>query len=670
MKKLYFIFLLLIPTLYAQTINVLLDTSDKQKALKLVEKELNQLSLKKYITRDTTAVVEFDFEIENFRNNLNEITQLYADIHVKGKDIKGLEENVLAAPKKIKESLFREYKKAQEISRVLYFLVVIDGLDEDENDKKYLPALNQYFLDNYAFEYIDVNEEYITKYTLDKLYTKSFTKEQLSNIQLKKEIGRLDITEVLGMTSYEKDGAELMVIRVMQYPFKQEFKKEKITITKEKNYYEKLDGVSVLEIENFQSLAKTIKKGHSTINNEVLEDFIKGIEEKDLKISRYHINIAKQNKAILKADKKIKTIFSRASNKLQLNIDELIEIKDELYEYEKNLKDKINNISKTKDKYSVVLKENTKLSSMGTYHLSGRFKNLKKDIVSITLEYLESEKSHVLSGTEELKNGDDLSTTTVNSHKSIVFNSIHYMLFLNKRGKLNMRLFASKNIKVLDKEDVSKLKLGSTDILFVPISKGSKVYYMAQTETTWKELKNYITQSQNLWSDLIDSECLKKTIYKKLPPKNKYNDYPAVCFEDEGVDNYIKFLNSQEDSKNIRLMTENEWVFFASNAKQTKYCWGDEEVKKLLKRKIYPANFDYGDNKKRNFSKVTKYEKNLIGAYNMCGNAFEMVEDDGDKMYIGFSYQSELNPIEDSYTRDKSSRMNKYIGLRLFYEDQ
>jgi len=106
----------------------------------------------------------------------------------------------------------------------------------------------------------------------------------------------------------------------------------------------------------------------------------------------------------------------------------------------------------------------------------------------------------------------------------------------------------------------------------------------------------------------------------------------------------------------------------ASNSDTTDYCWGNATPDDLLDEGKKPENIyiDGLDEEESTIQKVALYPKSKSGIYDMCGNVFELVIQDGELGYKGNSFSSYIE-MADGEAESYEDDVNPTLGLRLFY---
>ena len=175
--------------------------------------------------------------------------------------------------------------------------------------------------------------------------------------------------------------------------------------------------------------------------------------------------------------------------------------------------------------------------------------------------------------------------------------------------------------------------------------------------------------------DFFDPYCIEDSTlpeeaknFKTL--KKKYYKYPAICFktEDDKIQKLLKWL-SKKTKRDIVIPTLDQWSYVATNKGSTDYCLGDEEVEDLADsdRRYENILMDLDDDPDK-ILKVASFAPNKdIKVYDMCGNLYEMVDVDGEIMYVGNSYSSYIVKSSEVEAEDITEEVGPSLGLRVFY---
>ena len=285
-----------------------------------------------------------------------------------------------------------------------------------------------------------------------------------------------------------------------------------------------------------------------------------------------------------------------------------------------------------------------------------------------------------LKQSETLTDFVDLDSKNTNTHKTIQFNTLHLKPFIKNEKELGILLFSTIRIKdKITEDDIIKFPMKYTTLRFIPVKKGYDTLYISDSESTIGLVKEFL-ESKNKkgkkykFSKSFDNFCVEDSFlpnkaknYLKIK-KNFYN-YPAVCFRISNLDKFLEWVSLKINRK-VELPSVEEWSYIATNAKTTKYCWGNQTVDQLIEDEEKPENIVYTEDMSMQIKKVKTFEASLTGIYDMCGNVYELVKDDKDEIMVkGNSYTSFVQK-SDGYPEVFSDDLNLDTGLRLFYKKE
>lgn len=268
-----------------------------------------------------------------------------------------------------------------------------------------------------------------------------------------------------------------------------------------------------------------------------------------------------------------------------------------------------------------------------------------------------------------------------------IFQSFLRFILRTKTGVMKTRLYLSlivfacffisaktSNKKILFKSDALK------DFVEIPIGKAMigqtefhvEEFYISKYEITnqqYQKFLNSIEEDETLTKAKIKSENWQKInaldkIVEKYHDYPGFSEFPVVNISYEGAKSYCQWLtkkiNDEEASRytvEIRLPTREEWIRAARGETNQIYAWhppylANEKGRYLCNfKKLGVEAIHYNPDKKDyeiiklydgpDFTLTTKvgeYDANKFGVYDMCGNAAEMIDEEG--IAVGGSYNS------------------------------
>jgi formylglycine-generating enzyme required for sulfatase activity len=119
-----------------------------------------------------------------------------------------------------------------------------------------------------------------------------------------------------------------------------------------------------------------------------------------------------------------------------------------------------------------------------------------------------------------------------------------------------------------------------------------------------------------------------KKIMGKNPSHFKSEDRPVEMVSWNEVQKFVKKLNEKELTDKYRLPSEAEWEYACRAGTQTKYYFGNEELK--LNEYAW-----YAENSGSQTHPVARKKHNPWGLYDMHGNIWEWVQDNWHENYNG-----------------------------------
>ena len=640
-----------------KTINVATNTIDIKKVLLEVGKKVERFDFKGLKNKDAGVKNHIE-RITISQKNLKELARLRSDLEVNYLDIKSLQVDLDRAKKNYDREINKIYKKNSSIDRYSYILVAYKGEQDYKND------LENFIIDKFA----------IKKYDQTTTLKKSLASVAMQSIiKTEKDFGQKAVDTVYDYI-IRANNVTLKVLKITQNPF---IKSENLSIknnVETKDFEFKESAVTVIDLASQDfTILKNELEAKFEISTIALKPFMENLQNK-INLDVYRADFEASSKKIvavltsLEAKHNEQTaIVATIQSKLNIKkgVAKLIESKlDKLLAQTQKLL-KPYNIPLTRETIGVISIVTPKLYSEAV-DLNEEKEYINRKVKS----YISKLNVSDLKQSETLIDYSDLTSTTKKKHKSIKFETVHFLPYLDKNNQIGLFLFASISIKEeLDDDDILEFKFKYDTVKFIPIKKGYKTLFVAQKEVTLGIVKEFL--ESNSFKKSFDQYCIDESYlpeeaknYKKV--SQEFYQYPAVCFK---VDNIQKFISwvSKKTKRDIVIPNREDWAYVASNSKTTNYCWGNMEPEELIEEDSLPENiYIEGIDLESTITKTASYPKSLNGFYDMCGNVFELVLEDGDLAYKGNSFSSYIEKSTDEAER-YSDDINSNLGLRLFY---
>ncbi len=210
-------------------------------------------------------------------------------------------------------------------------------------------------------------------------------------------------------------------------------------------------------------------------------------------------------------------------------------------------------------------------------------------------------------------------------------------------------------------------------------------FWLATHEVTRKQFQRFVADTQYV-SDAERDDSVRKGCLAVDPEKwtFKYragffwgmsgfeqdDTHPVVCVSHDDTVAYITWLN-QKTGRSFRLPTEAEWEYAARAGRRTVYPWGDSVLEScnygnVADRNVWPGHTKspFGridcDDGYAFTAPVGSYRANLLGIFDLSGNAWEWTSDCWGKNY-GVEHSGEVCGLRSFRG---SSWMNSEKSLR------
>ena len=644
-----------------KTININVNSVDIDGVVAKTQERFKNYDFKK-LKKDKQSVQYHKNRVSNAQKNLKILAGLKAEMEINYLDIEQLKQSIKKAKQHYDREINRVYRKNKHLERYSYLVIVAkDGEDYKKN-------LQNYILDKFA----------IKKYDQTTTLTKSLASASMQSvIKTQKDFGQKSVDTIYEYLS-RASGTTIKVIKVIQNPFVKS-KSNSTNSDQENQDNNDFDDTEDSSVQIFDLRESDLDQVGASIDSNYklsmddIESFLSTVKPK--------VDILQYKKDFFTASKEIKDVLQKLE---KTHLKEMAKVASLKSEYD--MKVGINKDIQTHlDK---VLKKTQKL--LKPYHIAinaesiGKITIVTPKIYSETVQYKEEldfirrkVKAYVsrinisdLKQSETLVDFTDLSTTTKIKQKMIEFKDISLLPFLDKNNKVGLFIFSSIQLKDKVKDsDLLDFKFKYDDMKFIPVQQGYKTIFVAQKEVTLGIVKEFL--EKNRFKTYFDKFCIEDSF---LPEEAKdfknvdeeYYQYPAVCFKVDKIDKFIKWVR-KKTKRDIVIPEASTWAYVATNGKTTDYCWGDTPPEELAQDDNLPENIYLEDlDNDTKIEKTGSFPKSKLGLYDMCGNVFELVKQDGELGYKGNSFSSYIelsNQEAELYTDD----VNPTLGIRLFY---
>ncbi|MEA2017284.1 MAG: SUMF1/EgtB/PvdO family nonheme iron enzyme [Campylobacterota bacterium] len=642
----------------SKTINISTNTVDIDDVISQTNNKIKMFDFND-LKNDKKAVQKHLNRIVLSQKNLKKLSNIRAEMELNFLDIKQLETAIENAKKQYDRNINRIYKKNKQIERYSYILVTSVG------EKEYKKDLESFVIDKYAIKQYDQTT------TLNKTLA---SVDMQSVIKTKKDFGQKTVDTIYEHMIRENQ-TTLKLFKVMQNPFVKTPISKNIDTNSRNNdqFIESEVMVYDLAAQDIGVLKETLQVKYN-ISFKDMDNFFTQVQK--------NINTDKQKESFTKNTQKINKVLNSLEKEHQKQSSNIVELNNKY-----NSKKQIN--KKIEPKLTQLLKETKKLLKPYGIPLTketiGLVTIVSPKIYSETVQYKEEVeyinrkvKSYIskiniseVEQSDTLIDFEDLTSTTKNTHKAIRFETIHSLPFLDTNNKIGVLLFTSISIKdSLGEDDLLSFDFKYDTIKFIPVKKGYKTIFVAQKELTLGIVKEYL--EKNRYKSSFDQYCIDDSF---LPEDTKnfknideeFYQYPAVCFKVDNIEKFTKWV-SKKIKRDIVIPDASDWSYVASNSDTTDYCWGNATPDDLVDEERKPENIyiEGLDEEESTIQKVASYPKSKNGIYDMCGNVFELVMQDGELGYKGNSFSSYIETSQgeaEAYSDD----VNSNLGLRLFY---
>jgi len=641
----------------AKTVNIVINTVDTKEVLLQSNKQIEKFDFQNLNKDVMSATIHLD-RIEKAQQNLKELSKLKNELEINNVEIKELKEKLTKAKSRYGRNINKIYKKNKYIDRKTYILVI------SKEDEDYKSDLENFILNKFSLKQYDETS------TLTKSLASS---EFRSVIKTKKDFGQKRMSTVYEHID-RSTNTIFKLFEITQKPFKKtKSKSTNRSIESDNDQFEQSD-VKVYDLneQNYQKLRFMIQNDLRSSQSKI-KPIIEDIKAK--------VDLARYKKAFIKSTKQINKVLKKLEKKHQ----------EELSNVEA--------IQRTFD--NKIMDNNTIYPQIGSLLQITR-KLLKPYGIPITLETIGSVtiatpkiykervdyreepeyvlrkiKSYIskitvsdLEQSETLIDYSDLSNTTTNSHKSVKFETLHALPYLANNNKIGLLLFASISIKnSVDEDDSLKFDFKYEKMKFIPIQKGYKTIFVAQTKVTLGLVKEFLeTHSFRQYFDdyCIDESYLPDDAKDFQNLSEEYFKYPALCFKVEKVEKFVKWV-AKKTKRKLVIPKATDWSYIATNCDTTTNCWGNATPDDLVDVEQLPENiYVDGRDDESTITKVAQYPKSKFGLYDMCGDLYEFVKIEDEIGYKGNSFSSYIQDANED-PEEFSDDANPSLGLRLFY---
>lgn len=640
-----------------KTINVSTNTIDTKKVLLEVGKKVEEFDFK--ALKNVDAGIRNHIErITQSQKNLKQLSYLKSELELNYLDIKSLENDLEKAKKLYDREINKIYRTNSTVDRYSYILVAYKG------DKDYTKDLENFIIDKFA----------IKKYDQSTTLHKSLASvEMQSVIKTEKDFGQKAVDTVYDYIVRAND-VTLKVFKITQNPFikSPNAKDNKAKEQQDVIFAESSTTVVDLASYDFRTLQSELEATFN-ISTIALEPFMQNVQNR-INLDVYRADFEKSSQNIVRVLKELELKHNLETPKVAQIQAQLDAKKGVSKKIEPELTGLLAVTQKLLKPYNIPLTKETvgNISIVTPKLYSERVDlNEEKDYVNRKIRsYISKLNVTDLKQSETLIDYSDLTSTTKKKHKSVKFETMHILPYLDQGNKIGLFVFSAISIKEsLGDDDMLDFAFKYDNVKFIPVKKGYKTLFVAQKEVTLGLVKEFLethSYKKNFDQYCIDESYLPEDAKNYKDISQEFYEYPAVCFK---VDNIQKFISwvAKKTKRDIVVPSREDWAFVASNSETTGYCWGNKEPDELLDEDTLPENvYIEGADMQSAITKTGSYPKSLNGFYDMCGNVFELVMESGELAYKGNSFSSYIERSvgeAELYADD----INSNLGLRLFY---
>ncbi|SFV75284.1 Secreted protein with uncharacterized domain [hydrothermal vent metagenome] len=633
--------------------NITLNTLDLEEVSEKINERVKKIKLKDLQKKDFTYHLE---NVKTLKKDIATVVDLKQKLRFSKKALEDVKIDYAENNSSFERKMANLYAQVRNISRESYYLVVYK-LNQD-----YLTDLQNYLLDQYAITKID-------QVTVVKENNDGTT--SLKNIiKTTKVFGEMQIESLKDYTFRDKN-LNIKLVKVTQYPFRKSNKNIlKKAMEKQVDTFAD-DGVKIYQLSLYDYHYKSVIDIQKDIDEEDKNSIVSNLNSL-IHLKEITKQLLLESKKIDKVIKKMEKLNDEQLVKANQLADKINHLQSKIHDQEVSLQTYFQQAQKIALKYNVELKldtiENIIIVTPKVYKEEVELGEEKEFILRKTKTYLSKITINEISQTETLTNDIDLLTKNSEIHKMIKYDSIHFLPFIQGK-KLGLFIFAI--IEIQDKVTqenyvIKKFKYGT--LTFVPINKGYKTIFMADTKVTIGIMKEFLETHRQ--SKYFDQYCLGDSTLpegaKNIKNASKeFYDYPAVCMNIDRVEEIVKWL-SKKTKKDLVIPSVEDWSYVASNGDTTDYCWGNETLDEMKDEGVKYANIYYEDDEDTSITPIKQYPKSKMGMYDMCGNTYELVKDGEVFMVKGNSYISYIEK-SNAPAIDYGTDLNAELGLRVEY---
>ncbi|MCK5294761.1 MAG: SUMF1/EgtB/PvdO family nonheme iron enzyme [Arcobacteraceae bacterium] len=640
-----------------KTMNSATNTIDTKEVLIKVSKDSDKFNFKT-LKKDQASVNTHIQRVLKIQENLKELSNFRTKLELNYFDIQQLSKNIIDAKRNYNRDINKIYKQNKELDRYSYHVITYPAGDTYTSD------LESYIIDKYS----------IKKYDQSTTLKKSLASTDMKSIiKTEKDFGQKKI-DIVYEYIFRANNIIFKIVKVTQNPFVKSNKttSNKAIDTKIDQFAESKISIYDLNTENFFTLIQTLENKFN-FSTQDMQPFIDAVESK---IDRIKVKIDFKN-----STKKIKSILTKLEKTHIRQAQVIIELESK-FTIKKDtnilIESKLNQLllitQKLLKPYKIPLTRETignlSIITPKTYVETVELNEENEYIQRKVKSYISKVNISDLKQSDTLIDFSDLSTTTTSKQKSIKFETIHTLPYLKQNNQIGLLIFTSISIKDdLTEDDLLSFDFKYDTIKFIPVKKGYKTIFVAQTKVSLGIVKEFLeTNSAKRYFDqyCIDNSDLPEEAKNFKTVDEEFYNYPAICFKVDKIEKFTKWI-SEKTQRDIIVPDVSDWSYVATNSDTTDYCWGNQSPEELIEEEILPENIYLENNEEYStISKLATYPKSKTGIYDMCGNVFELVIQEEELAYKGNSFSSYIGMSSDE-GEEYSDDVNPTLGLRLFY---